>query len=55
MNQSAINNLNSQNIKVILVDEKDENVAIEKYLMGILVETQNQQLCMCCKANCLKI
>lgn len=55
MNQSVIDNLNSHNIKVILVDEKDADVAIEKYLLGILVEIQNQQFCMCCKANCLKI
>lgn len=55
MNQSVIDNLNSHNIKVILVDEKDANVAIEKYLLGILVEIQNQQFCMCCQANCLKI
>ena len=55
MNQSAIDNLNSHNIRVIQVDEKDADVAIEKYLLGILVKVQNQQFCMCCKANCLKI
>lgn len=55
MNQSAIHNLSSHNIKVILVDEKDADVAIDKYLLGILVKSQNRQFCMCCKANCLKI
>jgi len=54
MNQSAIDNLKSHNIKVILVDEKDADIAIEKYLLGILVEIQNQQFCMCCKVSCLK-
>ena len=39
----------------ILVDEKDADVAIEKYLLGTLVEVQNRQLCMCCKGDCLKI
>jgi len=55
INQSAIDNLNSHNIKIVLVDEKEADVAIEKYLLSALVEIQNQQFCICCQANCLKI
>jgi len=55
MNQSAIDNLNSHNVKIVLVDEKEADVAIEKYLLGALVEIQDQQFCMCCQANCLKV
>lgn len=55
MKQRAIDNLRSHNIKVILVDEKDADTAIEKYLIGELVEIQNSQFCMCCQTDCLKI
>jgi len=55
MNESAIDNLNSHNIRIVLVDEKEADVAIEKYLLGALVEIREQQFCMCCQANCLKI
>jgi len=55
LNQRVIDNLNNHDIKAILVDEKDADVAIEKYLLGTLVEVQNRQLCMCCKGDCLKI
>lgn len=55
LNQRVIDNLNNNDIKVILVDEKDADVAIEKYLLGTLVEVENRQLCMYCKVNCLKV
>ena len=55
MNQHAIYNLKSHNIKVILTDEKDADTAIEKYLLGALVKTKNYNFCMCCKADCIKI
>jgi len=55
MNENAVDNLKSHNVKVVLVEEKEAEAAIEKYLMGVLPGIEYHQNCTCCKAKCLKI
>jgi len=54
MNKVAIDNLTSHNIKVLIVDEKDADTAVEKYLLDILVEVENPLSYMCSKTQCIK-